>query len=327
MLSYIIRRLLLMIPTIFAISIVAFIVIELPPGDYISTYTMQQEWGGRKVTEEQAANLRYRYGLDKPAYVRYFMWIKKFVRGDFGFSLEWGRPVGEILLSRLALTILVTMSAFLFSWIVAFPIGIYSALRQYSTGDYFWTFVGFLGLSIPNFLFALVLMFLSYKYFDTGIGGLFSQELQNAPWSWAKFVDLLRHLWVPTIVIGTAGTASIIRILRANMLDELQKAYVEMARAKGLSEMKLVLKYPLRIAINPIISSVGWVVPSLVSGAVITAVVLDLPTAGPIFLQALRNQDMALAGAFVMLIGIMTVVGILISDIILAILDPRIRYQ
>lgn len=326
MLSYIIRRLLLMIPTVFAISVLAFVVIELPPGDYVTTYVMSLEQQGTQVSKEIAENLRHRYGLDRPSYVRYFLWISRFVRGDFGFSLSWGRPVSEMLLSRLAMTVLITLSSLLFSWVVAFPIGLYSAIRQYSLGDYFWTFIGFLGLSIPNFLLALVLMFFSYKYFHTEIGGLFSQQFQQAGWSWGKFVDLLQHLWIPTVVVGTAGTAGLIRILRANLLDELQKPYVEMARAKGLSEVKLILKYPLRIAINPFISSIGWVLPSLVSGAVITAVVLDLPTAGPIFLGALRSQDMALAGAFIMLIGFLTVVGILISDIILAIVDPRIRY-
>ncbi len=326
MLSYIIRRLLLMIPTVFVISVISFVVIELPPGDYVTSYVMRLEQEGRNVTDEMVENIRHRYGLDRPVYVRYFLWASKFIRGDLGFSWQWGKPVSEMLLSRLVLTILVTLSSLLFCWVVAFPIAIYSSVRQYSLGDYFWTFVGFIGLSIPNFLFALVLMFFSYKYFHTEIGGLFSQQFEQAAWSWSKFVDLLQHLWIPTVVIGTAGTAGLIRILRANLLDELQKPYVEMARAKGLSELRLIFKYPLRIAVNPFISGIGWILPSLVSGAVITAVVLDLPTAGPIFLEALLNQDMALAGAFVMLMGTLTVVGVMISDIILAIVDPRIRY-
>ena len=327
MLSYIVRRLLLAVPTIIAISVIAFIVIELPPGDYASTYVMRQQWAGREVTPEMEEVLRHRWGLDRPAYVRYFFWVRNFVTGDFGQSHDLGVPVRDVLLSRLAGTMLVTVAALLFSWLVAFPIGLYSALRQYSAGDYFWTFAGFLGLSIPNFLLALVLMFVSFKYLGAGIGGLFSAEYQEAPWSLAKVFDLLQHLWIPVVVVGTAGTASLIRILRANLLDELKKPYVEAARARGLNEIRLVIKYPLRIAVNPFVSSIGWVLPSLISGAVITAVVLDLPTAGPIFLQALRSEDMALAGAFVVLIGIMTVAGILISDIILAILDPRIRYE
>ena len=321
------RRVLLAVPTIIAISVIAFIVIELPPGDYASTYVMRQQWAGREVTPEMEEVLRHRWGLDRPAYVRYFFWVKNFVTGDFGLSHDLGVPVREVLLSRLAGTVLVTAAALLFSWLVAFPIGLYSALRQYSAGDYFWTFAGFLGLSIPNFLLALVLMFVSFKYLGAGIGGLFSAEYQEAPWSFAKVFDLLQHLWIPVVVVGTAGTASLIRVLRANLLDELKKPYVEAARARGLTEIRLVIRYPLRIAVNPFVSSVGWVLPSLISGAVITAVVLDLPTAGPIFLQALRSEDMALAGAFVVLIGIMTVAGILISDIILAILDPRIRYE
>ena len=327
MLSYIVRRVLLAVPTIIAISVIAFIVIELPPGDYASTYVMRQQWAGREVTPEMEEVLRHRWGLNRPAYVRYFFWVRNFVTGDFGLSHDLGVPVREVLLSRLAGTVLVTVSALLFSWLLAFPIGLYSALRQYSAGDYFWTFAGFLGLSIPNFLLALVLMFVSFKYLGAGIGGLFSAEYQEAPWSLAKVFDLLQHLWIPVVVVGTAGTASLIRILRANLLDELKKPYVEAARARGLNEIRLVIKYPLRIAVNPFVSSIGWVLPSLISGAVITAVVLDLPTAGPIFLQALRSEDMALAGAFVVLIGIMTVAGILISDIILAILDPRIRYE
>ena len=327
MLSYIVRRVLLAVPTIIAISVIAFIVIELPPGDYASTYVMRQQWAGREVTPEMEEVLRHRWGLDRPAYVRYFFWVKNFVTGDFGLSHDLGVPVREVLLSRLAGTVLVTVAALLFSWMLAFPIGLYSALRQYSAGDYFWTFAGFLGLSIPNFLLALVLMFVSFKYLGAGIGGLFSAEYQEAPWSLAKVFDLLQHLWIPVVVVGTAGTASMIRVLRANLLDELKKPYVEAARARGLNEIRLVIRYPLRIAVNPFVSSVGWVLPSLISGAVITAVVLDLPTAGPIFLQALRSEDMALAGAFVVLIGIMTVAGILISDIILAILDPRIRYD
>ena len=267
------RRVLLAVPTIIAISVIAFIVIELPPGDYASTYVMRQQWAGREVTPEMEEVLRHRWGLDRPAYIRYFFWVKNFVTGDFGLSHDLGVPVRDVLLSRLAGTVLVTVAALLFSWLTAFPIGLYSALRQYSAGDYFWTFAGFLGLSIPNFLLALVLMFVSFRYLGAGIGGLFSAEYQEAPWSLAKVFDLLQHLWIPVVVVGTAGTASLIRILRANLLDELKKPYVEAARARGLNEIRLVIKYPLRIAVNPFVSSIGWVLPSLISGAVITAVV------------------------------------------------------
>ncbi len=326
MLTYIARRLLLMIPTLAAISVIAFVVMELPPGDFVSTRILQMTQSGT-YSEEAVANLRHRYGLDRPVYSRYWMWITRFVKGDFGYSLSWNKPVGVLLRSRFALTALISLLSLLFTWTMAFPIGIYSAVRQYSMGDLLWTFIGFLGLAIPNFLLALILMFLSYKYFpDVGVGGLFSQQFQGAAWSWAKFVDLLRHLWIPIVVIGTAGTAGLIRIVRANLIDELKKPYVEMARAKGLSEVRVILKYPVRIAINPFLSTVGWMLPSLIAGETITAVVLGLPTAGPLFLEALKRQDMQLASAFVMLSAILAVVGTLISDILLAIVDPRIQY-
>lgn len=327
MLTYIARRVLLMIPILIAISVISFIVMELPPGDYVATRILSLAEKG-EYTQEAIENLRHRYGLDRPAYTRYWLWISKFVRGDLGYSLHWSTPVRELLASRFALTALISIVTLLFTWIVAFPIGIYSAVRQYSWGDFFWTFVGFIGLAVPNFLLALVLMFLFYKYFpDIGVGGLFSQEFQLAAWSWAKFIDLLHHLWIPVLVIGTGGTAGLIRILRANLLDELKKPYVVMARSKGLSEVRAVLKYPVRIAINPFLSTVGWVLPSLIAGETITAVVLGLPTAGPIFLEAIRRQDMQLAGAFIMLSAILVIIGTLISDILLAIVDPRIRYK
>ena len=316
-----------MIPTVFIISILTFFVIELPPGDYVSRYVGILEQQGRDIDQETVENLRRMYGLDKPTFVRYFIWIGKFMTGDMGFSLEFRKSVAEILGMRFAMTVTVTLASMLFTWLVAFPIGVYSAVRQYSVGDYFWTVIGFLGLAIPNFLFALVLMFFSARYLNISVGGLFSREFQEAPWSILKMVDLLKHIWIPMIVVGSAGTAGLIRILRANLLDELKKTYVELARAKGLKEARLLIKYPLRIAINPFIASVGWILPSLVSGTVITAIVLDLPTAGPIYLRAIRAEDMPLAGAFIMLIAILTVIGTLISDILLAIVDPRIRYD
>ncbi len=328
MLTYIARRFLLMIPTFFLISIVAFMVIELPPGDFVTSRIMALMEDGDTMSLAEVENLRHIYGLDKPLYHRYWMWITKFVRGDLGYSLSWRRPVRELLASRFALTALLSLLSLLFTWTVAFPIGIYSAVRKYSLADYFWTFIGFMGLAIPNFLFALILLFLTYKYFpDVGVGGLFSDQFQLAPWSWAKFVNFLGHLWIPIVIIGTAGTAGLIRILRANLIDELKKPYVLMARAKGISEVKVILKYPVRIAINPFLSTVGWVLPSLIAGETITSVVLGLPTAGPLFLGALRVQDMQLAGAFVMLSATLAIIGTLASDILLAVVDPRIRYE
>ena len=326
MITYIGRRLLLMIPTLLLISVIAFGVIELPPGDFVTTRIGQLIEEGN-YSEEALQNLRHRYGLDRPVYFRYFRWLGRFVRGDLGYSLSWNKPVKELLLSRFALTTLVSLAALLFTWVVAFPIGIYSAINKYSVSDFFWTVVGFIGLAIPNFLFALILMYLSYRYLPAvGIGGLFSEQYVTAPWSLGKFVDLLAHLWVPVLVIGTAGTAGLIRVLRANLIDELKKPYVSMARSRGISEVRVILKYPVRIAINPFLSTVGWVLPSLIAGETITSVVLGLPTAGPLFLESLRRQDMQLAGAFVMLSAALTVIGTLLSDFLLAIVDPRIRY-
>ena len=260
-------------------------------------------------------------------YVRYLRWFGKFVTGDMGYSLHHHMSVNELVMKRLPMTMIVTLVSLLFTWIIAFPIGIYSAVRQYSPGDYVVSFFGFIGLSVPQFLFALVLMVISSKYFDISIGGLFSRDFIVAPWSAARVIDLLQHLWIPMIVVGLSGTASLTRILRANLLDELKKPYVDLARARGLSEIRLIMKYPVRIAINPFISSVGWILPALVSGTVIVSVVLDLPTVGPLFLQALRAQDMALAGGLVMVMGFLTIIGTLISDVLLAIVDPRIRYD
>ena len=327
MATYISRRLLLMVPTLLLISVIAYGVIELPPGDFVTTRIGQLIEQG-EYSEEALQNLRHRYGLDRPLYYRYFKWLSRFLIGDLGYSLSWNKPVRELLLARFALTALVALLSLLFTWVVAFPIGIYSAINKYSVTDFLWTIVGFVGLAIPNFLFALILMYLSYKYLPSvGIGGLFSEHYQTEPWSFGKLLDLLAHLWIPVVVIGTAGTAGLIRIVRANLIDELKKPYVSMARSRGISEARVILKYPVRIAINPFLSTVGWVLPSLIAGETITSVVLGLPTAGPLFLEALRRQDMQLAGAFVMLSAILTVVGTLLSDILLAIVDPRIRYR
>lgn len=328
MLSYIIRRCLLMIPILFLVSVVSFFVMELPPGDFVDSRIKQLIDMKVDVTEAVIANIRHRYGLDVPAYKRYWMWITNFVQGDLGYSLAWQMPVRDLLLSRFALTAVLSIATLLFTWAVAFPIGIYSAVKQYSLADFFWTFVGFIGLAIPNFLIALVLMYISFTYFpDVDIGGLFSREFQRAAWSWPKFIDFLAHLWIPIIVIGTAGTAGLIRVVRANLIDELKKPYVVMARSKGLSEVRTVLKYPVRIALNPFFSTVGWILPSIIAGETIVAIVLGLPTAGPLLLEAVKSQDMQLAGAYIMLSATLVVIGTLVSDIILVIVDPRIRYN
>jgi len=259
--------------------------------------------------------------------VQYWRWATGMLRGDFGQSFEWNRPVSTLIWGRLALTFVVSLFTLVFTWIVAIPIGIYSATHQYSFGDYFFTFLAFIGVAIPNFLLALVLMWVSFSYFGQSVGGLFAAEYIDAPWSWAKFTDMLTRIWIPVVVIGTAGTAGLMRTLRANLLDELSKPYVETARAKGVSERRLLYKYPVRVALIPFISTVGWMLPVLISGETITAVVLNLPTTGPLLLRALQSQDMYLAGSFIMLLSVLTVIGTLISDILLAWLDPTIRYE
>lgn len=328
MLSYIFKRFLYMIPTLFAISVVSFVVIQLPPGDFISTMAARLEAEGQEVEGERLAFLRQRYGLDQPMYVQYWRWISGIIfRGDFGFSFHFNRPVHRLIWSRLGFTFLISFFTVLFVYAVAIPIGIYSAVRKYSLGDYMATFLGFIGLAIPNFLLALVLMYISLRYFGHSVGGLFSSEYIDAPWSWGKVVNMLTHLWIPVVVVGTASTASLIRFMRANLLDELSKPYVVTARAKGLPEIRLLTKYPVRVASNPIVSRIGWELPDLVSGEIIAAVVLSLPTTGPLLLQALLSQDMYLAGSFIMMLSILTIIGTLVSDILLAWLDPRIRYQ
>lgn len=325
MLTYIVHRLLLMIPTLIAISILTFVIIQLPPGNYLDTLISELRAAGETVDLEKVEFLRKQYGLDQPLWMQYWMWFTGLLRGDLGYSFEYDRPVSAIIGERLALTFVVSFGAILFTWLVAFPIGVYSATHQYSWGDHGLTFLGFLGLATPNFLLALVLMFVSFTYFGVSVGGLFSPDLQEAPWGWAKVVDLLEHLWIPVVVIGTAGTAGMIRRLRANLLDELKKAYVVTARAKGLSPARVLVKYPLRIALNPFISDIGNLLPEVISGAVIVSIVLSLPTTGPMLLRALRTQDMYLAGSFLMLLAALTVVGVFVSDLALAALDPRIR--
>ncbi len=326
MLAFIGRRLLLMIPTLIAISIVSFIIIQLPPGDFLTTYVTRLQASGDLVEPEVIDALYVRYGLDQPIYMQYIKWVTNMFSGDFGWSMDWDRPVGELIWERLALTMVISSATLLFTWLIAFPIGFYSAVRQYSFGDYFFTMVSFLGVAVPSFLLALVLMWVAFSQFGQSVGGLFSPEFVDAPWSWAKVGDLLGHLWIPMLVLGTGSTASLIRVMRANLLDELHKPYVLTARAKGLSETRLLIKYPVRAALNPFVSSVGWILPSLVSGSTIVAVVLSLPTSGPLYLRALRSQDMFLAGSFMLMTSALTVIGTLVSDILLAWLDPRIRY-
>jgi peptide/nickel transport system permease protein len=326
MVTFLVRRILMIIPTLIAISIVSFLIIQLPPGDFLTSYVSQLAAMGDLVDESSIQALRDQYGLGQPIYVQYFRWISNMAQGDFGRSMEWNRPVGELIGERLVLTFVLSLFTLLFTWLIAFPIGIFSAVRQYSIGDYIATFLGFLGLATPDFLFALVLMWIFFAYFNQSVGGLFSPEFVEQGWSLAKVWDMAKHLVVPMIVLGTSGTASLIRIMRSNLLDELHRPYVVTARSKGLSEMRLLFKYPVRAALNPFISTVGWYLPSLVSGSTIVAVVLSLPTTGPLLLRALLSQDMYLAGSFIFFLSSLTVIGTLISDILLAWLDPRIRF-
>lgn len=328
MLAYILRRCLYMIPTIIAISLVTFWIINLPPGDFVDRQVQEMKMRGEVVTAEQEAGMRELYGLNKNWFQQYGVWLKDIVtRGDFGYSFRWSMNVGDLIWQRLAMTFVVSFSSLLFIWLLAIPIGIFSAVRKYSVGDYIATFLGFIGLATPNFLLALILMYISYCYFDQSVGGLFSPDYLDAPWSWAKVNDMLGHLWIPIIVLGTAGTAGLIRTVRANLLDELSRPYVTTARAKGLPEHRLLFKYPLRLAMNPFVSGLNDIFVGLVSGATIVSVVLSLQTTGPMLLDALKSEDMFLAGSFLMMLSILTVIGTLFSDILLAWLDPRIRKQ
>lgn len=326
MIQFVIQRLTAMLLTLFAISFVAFAIIQLPPGDYLTTYIASLAATGEQVDPRVIENLRQQYGLGDPYLIQYWKWISGIVVGNFGDSFEWKRPVSELIWGRLGNSILLEGLAVLAMWLIALPIGVYAAVRKYSLGDYLATVIGFLGLAIPNFFFALILMYLSFIWFGETIGGLYSQNLENAPWSMAKLWDFLSHAWVPVLVLATAGTAELIRILRANLLDELKKPYVTTARAKGLAEWRVIMKYPVRLALNPLISTIGWLLPALISGSVIVSVVMNLPTAGPMLLRSLTTQDMYLAGAIILLLSVLTVIGTLISDILLAWIDPRIRY-
>ena len=327
MARYILHRFMVMIPTLIFISFIIFVIIQLPPGDYLESYIAELESQGESVDPQQIMILREQYGLDEPFLVQYFTWATGMLHGDFGYSFEYGLPVTDVVGDRVFLTTMISIFTIIFTWLIAFPIGMYSATHQYSWGDYGLTFIGFLGLATPNFLLALVMLYFANVTFGTSIGGLMEPEYVDAPWSWEKLKSVLEHLWIPVVVIGTSGTAAMIRRLRANLLDELHKPYVVTARAKGVPPFKLLVKYPLRVALNFFIADIGNMLPSIISGAEIVAVVLSLPTTGPILISALQSQDMYLAGSFLMFLAILTVVGVLVSDLALALLDPRIRLQ
>lgn len=327
MLAYIVRRSIMAVFTIWAISVLSFAIIQLPPGDYVDAYIAQLSATGTSVSAETADNLREQYGLGQPFFVQYGKWMRQVSTGNFGVSMQWQRPVSEVIGDRLALTMIVSIFALMLTWTLALPIGIYSAVRQYSIADYFFTFVGFIGLAVPSFLLALILMYFGFTLFDANIGGLFSPEYQVAPWSWGKVMDLLAHMPIPALVLGLSATAQAIRIMRANLLDELRKPYVVTARAKGLSETRVILKYPVRVALNPFASTIGYTLPFIVSGSIIISIVLSLPTVGPLLLSSLLAQDMFLAGTIVLLLGILTVIGTFLSDLLLLWIDPRIRVE
>ena len=327
MFRFLVRRTLVMIPTLLVISALVFIIIQLPEGDYLTSYITELEAQGERVSAEKIQFLREEYGLDKPPLERYATWLWGMLQGDFGYSFEYNLPVSQVVGDRLFLSFLLSFATILFTWAVAFPIGVYSATHQYSWGDHSLTLIGFLGLATPNFLLALVLLYFANVVFGTSVGGLMDPQYLNQSMSWAKFLSVLEHLWIPVVVIGTSGTAGMIRRLRANLLDELQKQYVVTGRAKGLAPFKLLVKYPLRMALNPFIADIGSLLPQVVSGAAIVSVVLSLPTTGPMLLAALQSQDMYLAGSFLMFLAALTVVGMFFSDLALAALDPRIRLE
>ena len=325
MLLFIGRRILLMIPTLLVITLISFAIIEAPPGDFSDAYVNELMNQQQNVDPAQIASLRARYGLDQPWYVRYVRWMQQILQGNLGRSLEWNQPVARLIAQRLPWSLTISLASFIFSYVIAIPIGLYSATHQYSIGDYMATFIGFLGLAVPNFLLALIVLWIYFQATGSVAVGLFSDEYQVAPWSFGKFIDLLQHVWLPAVIVGTAGVAGLIRVMRANMLDELDKQYVMVARSKGLSEGKILYKYPFRIAVNPVVSTIGWTLPALVNGELLASLVLGLPTVAPLFVGALLSQDMFLAGSIVLILSTLTVIGTLISDILLAWLDPRIR--
>lgn len=327
MISFILRRLGMMIPTLIVVSMITFFIIQLPPGDYLSTYMANLASTGEASNLEKMDKMREQYGLDLPLPVQYLRWVKGMVTGDLGFSLLMQKPVGSLIWERLGLTTLIAILAMLTSWFIALPIGIFSAVRQYGIVDYIASFMALVGTATPPFLLALVLLFLANRYLGMTLGGLFSDEYINAPWSWGKFGDMLRHLWLPVLILAVSTTGGLMRTMRANLLDQMQMPYVDTGRAKGLPEWRVILKYPVRIAINPLISTIGWMLPQMISAMIIVDVVLGLPTTGPLMLNALLAQDMYLAGAMVMMLSVLTMIGTLVSDVLLAWVDPRIRFE
>ena len=328
MLAFIVQRILIMIPMLVAISILSFVIIQLPPGDFLTSYVAQLRQEGDEVDEAELASLRQRYGLGQPAYVQYLKWISGvLLKGDWGQSFEWQKPVSELIWERLGLTMALSLGALLVGWFIAIPVGVYSATHQYSWLDYIMTTFSFVGLGTPGFLLALIILFLVQSWLGMNVGGLFSDEYILEPWSWPKIVDMLKHIWVPMLIVAVNGTAGNIRITRANLLDEINKPYVETARAKGVKEGRLIWKYPVRVALNPFFSTVGWSLASLISGTTLVAMVLSLPTTGPMLLRSLTSQDMYLAGSFLFLLSTLTIIGTLMSDVLLAIVDPRIRME
>ncbi|MGQ9629326.1 MAG: ABC transporter permease [bacterium] len=327
-LSYVARRALLLIPLLIGISIISFVVIQIPPGDFLSVYITQLESRGYRITEEEVAKLKERYGLNYPIYVQYFIWMKNIVLyGDLGRSFSYDKAVSVLIKERIALSMLISICTLLFTWVVGLFIGVFSATHQYSVWDYIITFLGFIGISLPGFLIALMFIFVGIKYFNVNLSGLFSPQYVTAPWSLGKVLNMFQRIWVVILVLGIGGTAGVIRVMRGSLLDELRKPYVTTGRCKGLSERNLLWRYPVRIAINPFMSTIGWLVPGIVSGEALASIVLNVPTTGPLLLEALKTQDMYLAGSFILILSTLTVIGTLISDLLLAYIDPRIRYQ
>lgn len=327
MVRYILQRL-LMIPVLLVLfSIMVFALVQAPPGDYLTTYIATLSASGSSMDQAQVDALEKQFGLDQPVHVQYWRWMQSLARGELGLSLEYQRPNAELIGERLGLTLALALAAFVFTWVVAIPIGIYSATHRNSILDYLITVINYTGVAIPNFMLALILMWLAYAYFDVSITGLFSREFEQAPWSFGKFIDLLKHIWLPMIVIGVAGTARLTRVMRANLIDELNKPYMVSGRARGLSEWQLVMKYPVRLAINPLASTIGWYLPELFSGSLIVATVMNLQNIGPLLLRSLTNQDMYLAGSILLIYCALAIVGTLISDLLLAWVDPRIRME
>ena len=325
MLQYIVKRTLVLIPLLLALSIVVFIIIQLPPGDYLTTYINQLRSTGMEVTEDQIKALEARYGFDQPMYIQYLKWMKNLLKGDMGYSFVYNRPVNALVGSRLPATIAISLVSTIIIWLIAFPIGFYSATHKYSFGDYAFTGISFFGVSVPEFLLAILIMYLYFLVTRKYAGGLYSDVYAGKPWTWDKIVDMLKHVWIPLLVIAITGTAGLFKTFRANLLDELGKPYVKTARAKGVSNMRLLIKYPVRIALIPFIATVGWMLPGLISGQTVLSMVLSLPTVGPLLITALQNQDMYLAGSIVFVMGLMAMIGTLVSDILLAVTDPRIR--